>query len=827
LEHSLSFKTTYILFALLLCTLGLLGYVLYVGPSGTGDTEYAFPTLHDPRNKINASDFDIVQIERSQPREEIIQFVRNAESKNWKMTKPHPLRVDKFSVDRLVGQVMDARKSANADLNRNLQDWGLDAPSITVTLKKGDREWKLNLGKERPGQTTAVVYAASSDDPSTPIAVSNAELEYAFKTVNQFRTKEMLVESALNVLSVDLKESKKGEVELTKGSDDHWRFVKPAYGEATEQGDPTPPEGDVSKKISGVRDLLKAIEDIRVASDTDFVAEGVSDMSQYGLDKEPATLRIETKTRSGSLLGGDKDKEPVQDALLIGKKTDDKGEMMYARLESEDAVVKVAAKNVEPILRLIAEPAILRNRDLVQIDQGRVDAIDIQNTAGFIKLRKPKAAWRLFMDKAKPESADDLAVSGLLNDLAKRKQIQFFPDSTKEADMGFDKPEAVVSLWVAGVEPEQKKEESTSEGDKKEGDKEKEKKDKPDPDAEPKLKDAKPTVKLTFGKKDRDLVYVRRETAAGDTAVVEVPEALLSVAVQGRLAYRDKALPSFSESLEASELILDRDGKTFEVRKQKDVWKLKQPKELLDRTADAHAVDKIIADLRGLKAEKLIAEQPSAADLEKFGLKAPHYKVIVKVHKKDDPKTEDWVYLFGKETDDKKVYAKQEKHELVFLVQPSILPDLQRDLRDKTVLPFELSKVKEIKLSGWKQVVGSTYVLDLDRKSGKEWTAKVPPDFEQLDSAQVDTFLTGLIDLKAEKFVAGQIDPKERMLQIELQLEGEKTPLTLTLGTLDAKEKAYVAQSSKLPGDTFFLSQSRFEKLLTGPKFFKKQEAGK
>jgi hypothetical protein len=55
-----------------------------------------------------------------------------------------------------------------------------------------------------------------------------------------------------------------------------------------------------------------------------------------------------------------------------------------------------------------------------------------------------------------------------------------------------------------------------------------------------------------------------------------------------------------------------------------------------------------------------------------------------------------------------------------------------------------------------------------------------------------------------------------------LTVEGEKAPLTLTIGKLDPNEKAYYAQSSNLPGDVFLLPQSAFEKRLSGVKAFSK-----
>ena len=77
-------------------------------------------------------------------------------------------------------------------------------------------------------------------------------------------------------------------------------------------------------------------------------------------------------------IGSDTKKEPTTHVLLIGKKADDKGEQLYARLAHSKNVVKVAAKNVDRLSKVVENPAVLRNRDLVQLDTSRVDAIDVQ-----------------------------------------------------------------------------------------------------------------------------------------------------------------------------------------------------------------------------------------------------------------------------------------------------------------------------------------------------------------------------------------------------------------------------------------------------------------
>ena len=46
----------------------------------------------------------------------------------------------------------------------NLGQYGLNDPQIVVTLKKGDQEWKLNVGEQTTGQEPA--WSTSPPGPS-------------------------------------------------------------------------------------------------------------------------------------------------------------------------------------------------------------------------------------------------------------------------------------------------------------------------------------------------------------------------------------------------------------------------------------------------------------------------------------------------------------------------------------------------------------------------------------------------------------------------------------------------------------------------------------
>ena len=822
----MNFKTTYILFALLAGVLGVLAVTLWVGPSSTSDSDYALPSMHDARNPVQSADIDTVEIERFKPRHETLVFVRDKATKTWRMTRPYSLRVDTWSVDRLIGQVMDARKAKNADVraDSDLKTWGLDEPTMTVTVKQGgEREWKLNLGNERAGKTTGVVYVNSSDRPKEPMAVARTELEVAFKGIDEFRSKDLLRDTA-QANGVTFQQKGGQKVVLDKTGDEEWRFVEPSYGRA-----------DAGK----VRDLLLAASSVRADSDADFGPPEASDeeLKKFGLEQGSPTF-LSFEMRRPAPAGKDEDKkEPVQDTLLVGnlvetdakaakedKKDEYRGEKRYARLGAEKAVVKVTVKSVEPLTKAAAAPDTLRNRNLVE---GRgTDAINLQNATGLIKLRKP-TTWKMYAEGKPPRSADDQAVQDLINSLTKKDLVSEFPDPSKEGEFGFDKPQAVVSLWFDGIQKEEPK-----------SDKADEKKDKPeekkDAEAEPKLKTDKPSVQLTFGKEDKDVVYVRREVGSEKT-LLGVPKSVLGKLTQGPVAFLDRVLPSFSTVADIASVTLDRGGETWEVEKEGSGWKLKKPDYLAGKTADTANVEGILRQLRELRAERLVAE--GTGDLEKYGLQAPQVRATVRLKPaKEGDKPDEWIYSFGKETEDKGgVYALQNKRDVIFVVRPEVLTALRGELQDLTVLHFDASKVKELKLAGWKSVVGSTFTLEVEQKAPRTWVMKAPADFD-LDSGQADLFLNLLANLKAEKFVVRQggpkpeykLGPKDAALQIQVTVEGEKEPLTLTIGDLDAKEKAYYAQSSTLKDMVFLVRQDQFEKVLSGPKYFSKRtEAAK
>jgi hypothetical protein len=839
----MNLKTTYILFGVLLAVLIVFAVTQLVKykPGDATKEQYVFADFQG-KDAVKSDDIDAVRIERKPAggKAEVLAFTRGKDG--WQMQEPYPLRTAPYEVSSLVRQVAEARRESS-EMSSNLAEYGLDDPREVVTLKKGDKEWKLNVGKDTG--SGGVVYVSNAARPKEPTAVKRASLDAVFKKVNDFRDKALLTATAAATSRVAL-DAKGGTLALEKTGDGRWRFQKPPYGAAEFEGEPPTAALPVAKKVGGVRDLIDAAGGLRVETDDDFIAEGVSDADlagKYGLEKgKPETLRVEAtvappatgESRAEVLLIGKKAPPPEGkkddtkgDTKKDDKKPEDKPEYYYARLENESAVVRVPAAKVKPLLDVAADPKPLRSRDLVNAGGfAKIDALDVQVGGTTVKLRQADDnKWKLYYNGAR--ATDATAVHDLIDAVTGRKAVKDFVD--KEDGLEFDKPAAVVSVWIDGIKKEEKKDE-----EKKEGEKAEEKKD----DKEPALKSDKPTVKLTFGKRDRDknVVYVRRESGDDkDKTVVTVSDAVLDKVTAGPLSYLDRKLATFSDNpfdvaKDVTKLTLQRGKETWEVTKEKagdkTTWKITQPPALAGRTANDQSVTGVLQDLAVLRAEKFVAEKPSEKELADYGLKEPETKATVTVTK--DGK---WVYFFGKQSDTKMgVYAKQNKADLVFLV-PALAAErvAKADFRDLTVFHFDMAKVKGAKITVWSNDLGGAIVLDLERKGVKDWVLKGGPAGFMPDGAVVESFIAGLAHLQASKFAAPKpnadtgLDVAKKALKVEITVEGEKEPFELLVGNEDPDNKDFFfASSNRLKGDTFLLPKFSFEKAKASPAFFRK-----
>jgi hypothetical protein len=341
-----------------------------------------------------------------------------------------------------------------------------------------------------------------------------------------------------------------------------------------------------------------------------------------------------------------------------------------------------------------------------------------------------------------------------------------------------------------------------------------------------------PSAKLIIGKRDKDLLYVRRivKEKDGKEAHLDfaVSESILPKVVRGAIEYIDPTLPSFSTAT-AQKLTFNRGNETFTIEKQENEpnWIIRAPADRADRKADAGTVDRMLDELATLRAERLWSEKPSERELERYGLQPPRMKAIVTT--KEGNKTQEHTYLFGSETDDKSgIYARQSGRDLVFVIRKDLLTSLENaELQDPLIARIDPTRVTGIKLTGWKDILAQPTTRDLERKGPSNWAMRGDPA-AKVSAGQCEALLNALTTIRAEKIVVHKGGPKpehkltvqEGALEIAITVEGETDPIVLTIGGTDPDGKLYYAMCSKVPGDVFTMPKGIFEAIKAKPGYF-------
>ncbi len=838
----MSFKATYILFAVFVAMLGLFGLTLLVKKPGSDAAGYVFPTFHEEKKPVATSDVDSVEIERK-GREPLVMVKRGQE---WYRQKPR-MRLQASEVNVLLREVADARRNEDAEVTSNLKQWGLDEPALVVILRRGGaKEWKLSVGRQSP-ENDGVVYVASSDRPGEVLAVKRSEVGALvnFK-FDKFWSRRLLEASTIStqVLTIsDRRAVKSGKtITLKRTASGSYTFTVPPYGPAEMEGDVVPVAGR-QEQTTGVRGLLQAIDGLQADGHEPF--ERRPNLKDFGLQEDAPGLRITVENTGGP--PGEAREGTRKETLLVGKKVRGK-DQYYARLLSEQVVFLVPGKGLEPILKVIQDDGRqLRSRRLTQIEPSMPDAVTIEHGGQVIELRRAGFTdWKLKSATTGVRKAQDLEIQGLLSALKADHEIKEFEDKRTDAELGLDKPTAVVSVWVGGVEPKEEKKDEKKDKDqgKKKGDK---KETKPADDFPVLRRDAakKPTLKLTFGKTAKDLVYVKRE-AEGEVNRVAVPVALFKTVDRGPLAYLNRNLTPF-RSTDVTRLLIDRGGRSIEVERddKRATWNVVKPKvESANKAADLGNVTTLLGKLARLSVLKWVKVKPDEKDLKDYDLAKPPLTVRVTV-KNADPKLkpETRTFEFGKEVEYEKghkgVYAREKGSDLVFLADPALVHDLRdTELRDRTVLPFDTSTVTGVKIEGWNDPAKHDFTLKLEltrKGAGQPWQVApngAPGGFK-FDEEKVQPFLDLLAGLRLQRFVPGGVkkeyglDKDQRILFVELTLEGRKKPYTLTIGKAKGKDEGYYAESSALGNEVFLLPQGELSALLGTPpwiSYFKKSE---
>jgi hypothetical protein len=790
----------------LTATLGIVGLVLvlvlliltFFSPDDSSLSEGSlFPQLAGAKPE----DIDTVEIER----ENLGTLVfRRAANQRWTIEweakdasgQKVPLKAsaDTLTVNDIVRELLRAKPIQHPELTGNPALHGLQPAGLTVTLRKGDNSASLEIGdvtsggravafvmipnKKRPlAVNRSVVDPLLANTSKSGRAVDLAKSEGDFRNKNIFPVESFRAEEESTQLKLSLVNQQKAVV-LEKSSGG-WQFQVPqGWGLADVQGDVQASAGT----FTGVRPLLNALTSLRASSKSDFIDLPTADqLKQWGLQNDaPELIQVQLTT---------KDKETT--TVYIGKedtsekKADQKDAPLSAgeakrwvRVEGQPGIIRVGGANVSGLANLIQNPDPLRDRNLLTVDRVRIDGLDLSTGVTLRKVGTPPE-WKLFGPPTpmEPQAVNTTAVQRMLDLLCERRIIRSFPPAN---DAHFTGPalQLEIKVWADAFT-------STS-----------------DAKTEPKLKDnAKPII-LKIGKKEGDAVYVRRILPDGTSSDYLLPEKvklatagdslvdLVSTLQKTRLDLLDPSLKTFGA--DAVVKLSVSGGVQYELTRSdkpdtgtnKYRWTFAAPDNRKGQSADTETVEELLRLLGTTQSvSRYINETPSEDQLKEYGLAPqPQLKVVVHLQSGEDKER---TYEFGKATADPGyVFARQGGKAIVFTV-PKLLMDrfLSSDLRDKSLLQFDVTQVVSVHLKGWGK---AGFLTELQFTRGKEgsWTIQSPPTPAgyALDPAKLQAFLDLLSKTKVKNFLDGPDKP-------EYGLEDTKEYLVITLKFSDGTER--------------------------------------
>jgi len=277
------------------------------------------------------------------------------EGGKWVITKPRRIPADNDQVESLLTNIGAARQYDPVE-KKDLAQYGLDKPTISITLENGATKEKSTLltGVE---STTRGRFFATLEGGKTVFTIAGHIKTSLEKNLYYLRDKNILKVNREQIQSVSIQRG--GEITLIeKETSGRWILKTPVRDE---------PDTDT------LSNLLSSIATIRAAS---FEDDHPSTPGFYGFNEPLMTLVVQTDRPTTMLLG----------------REDVPNERFFARLNGSELVFTIPKSFVD---QLASAPDSLRSRTIFKVREDELTEIKIIVGESYTNLEKgANGAWR-------------------------------------------------------------------------------------------------------------------------------------------------------------------------------------------------------------------------------------------------------------------------------------------------------------------------------------------------------------------------------------------------------------------------------------------------
>ena len=335
-----------------------------------------------------------------------------------------------------------------------------------------------------------------------------------------------------------------------------------------------------------------------------------------------------------------------------------------------------------------------------KIDELRVSTVDGEQTA----LKKDNGAWQVTAPIA--AKADESEVNGITAALGSVEITRVVDENPASlTDYGLSNPKVVVDFKAAGD------------------------------------KDFK---KLIIGDKapaGGDLFAKRND----EKRVFLIPAYQETTFDKKPFDLRDKVVLKFDRD-KVDGIAVNAGGKTLTFAKDGSDWKIKKP---IDTKADFGTVEGLIGKVQTVQMKSMAAEQPTDADLKKYGLDKPEATIDL------DAGSSKATLIVGGKADDNTVYARDASKPAAVTIDKSLVDDLKKgadDYRVKDLFQFRAYNAGHVEITRGDQKIVFDRVKAASDKDQDKWH-RASPNPADVDRDKVDALLAKIANMRATSFV--------------------------------------------------------------------------
>lgn len=239
--------------------------------------------------------------------------------------------------------------------------------------------------------------------------------------------------------------------------------------------------------------------------------------------------------------------------------------------------------------------------------------------------------------------------------------------------------------------------------------------------------------------------------------------------------FRDKAVLKIDrDKIDAVEV--SAAGRTLQLNKEGSDWKIAKP---IEARADYGTTEGLIGRLQTVQMKSIVSENPSPADLRKYGLDRP--AITANLNAGSARAT----LVIGRKAEDTTVYARDASKSMVVTIESSFADDLKKgaeEYRRKDVFEFRPYNASRLELTRDGQTIVFERIKGQGDNAQDKWRL-ASPKAADVDRNKVDAFLTKLSNLRASSFVeTGKAGLDKPALTVFAKYDDNKKEERITFG---------------------------------------------